>query len=201
MHSYKDAGESLKRKQDKEREAAGLPPIHRVGARGGSAAQKNNQRGGSVQGRGRGAVPVPSRGGSTFSRTMHTGLDKNLYVHLLGHLKTHGLLPVVIFTFSKKRCEENAATLVNADLCTAVEKSKVHVTIEKALERLQGEPPTIIQYSDLTCVGSDKKLPQIARMRDLLSRGVGVHHGGLLPLVKEVRFSIVEGHFPYCAHR
>ena len=29
-------------------------------------------------------------------------------------------------------------------------------------------------------------------MRDLLSRGVGVHHGGLLPLVKEVRFSIAE---------
>jgi len=35
--------------------------------------------------------------------------------------------------------------------------------------------------------GSDKKLPQIGRMRDLLSRGIGVHHGGLLPLVKEVR--------------
>jgi antiviral helicase SKI2 len=25
-------------------------------------------------------------------------------------------------------------------------------------------------------------------MRDLLSRGIGVHHGGLLPLVKEVSF-------------
>lgn len=35
-------------------------------------------------------------------------------------------------------------------------------------------------------LGSDKKLPQIARMRDLLSRGIGVHHGGLLPIVKEV---------------
>jgi hypothetical protein len=34
--------------------------------------------------------------------------------------------------------------------------------------------------------GTDKKLPQIARMRDLLSRGIGVHHGGLLPIVKEV---------------
>jgi antiviral helicase SKI2 len=32
----------------------------------------------------------------------------------------------------------------------------------------------------------DKKLPQIKRMRDLLSRGIGVHHGGLLPIVKEV---------------
>lgn len=32
----------------------------------------------------------------------------------------------------------------------------------------------------------DRKLPQIRRMRDLLSRGIGVHHGGLLPIVKEV---------------
>ena len=30
-------------------------------------------------------------------------------------------------------------------------------------------------------------MPQIERMRDLLSRGIGVHHGGLLPIVKEVR--------------
>lgn len=34
--------------------------------------------------------------------------------------------------------------------------------------------------------GSDKKLPQIGKMRNLLSRGIGVHHGGLLPIVKEV---------------
>ena len=30
------------------------------------------------------------------------------------------------------------------------------------------------------------KLPQIRRMIDLLSRGIGVHHGGLLPIIKEV---------------
>lgn len=32
----------------------------------------------------------------------------------------------------------------------------------------------------------DTELPQIRRMKDLLSRGIGVHHGGLLPIVKEV---------------
>ena len=69
---------------------------------------------------------------------MHTAADKNLYVHLLGHLRKKALLPVVVFTFSKKRCEENAATLTNADLCTSVEKSEVHVAIEKALSRLKG---------------------------------------------------------------
>ena len=28
-------------------------------------------------------------------------------------------------------------------------------------------------------------------MRELLSRGIGVHHGGLLPIVKEVRARVV----------
>lgn len=61
-----------------------------------------------------------------------------MYVHLVGHLKKQALLPVVIFTFSKKRCEENAGTLTNLDLSTSVEKSEVHVAIEKALSRLKG---------------------------------------------------------------
>ncbi|KAJ7687413.1 translation repressor [Mycena rosella] len=169
---YKEAGEALRRKQDKEREAAGLPPVQRVGARGAAVAQRGQR--GAAPARGRGA-PAPARGGRGGGggppRTMHHAADKNLYVHLLGHLRKKALLPVVVFTFSKKRCEENAATLTNSDLCTSVEKSEVHVAIEKALARLKG---------------SDKKLPQIGRMRDLLSRGIGVHHGGLLPIVKEV---------------
>ncbi|KAK7058645.1 Antiviral helicase ski2 [Paramarasmius palmivorus] len=160
---YKQATEALRRKQDKEREAAGLPPVQRVGARG-AGPQRGGRAGAPVRGRGGG-------GGSSAGRTMHTGADKNLYVHLLALLKKKNLLPVVVFTLSKKRCEENASTLTNQDLCTSVEKSEVHVAIEKALSRLRVE---------------DRKLPQIARMRDLLSRGIGVHHGGLLPIVKEL---------------
>ncbi|KAJ7269314.1 antiviral helicase [Mycena haematopus] len=133
---YKEAGEALRRKQDKEREAAGLPPVQRVGARGAAPAQRGQQRGGR-------ATPTPVRGGrggggGAAPRTVHHAADKNLYVHLLGHLRKKALLPVVVFTFSKKRCEENAATLTNADLCSSVEKSEVHVAIEKALSRLKG---------------------------------------------------------------
>ena len=83
-------------------------------------------------------MTVHSKSRGAPARTMHTAADKNLYVHLLGHLRKKTLLPVVVFTFSKKRCEENAATLTNADLCTSVEKSEVHVAIEKALSRLKG---------------------------------------------------------------
>ncbi|KAI0347991.1 antiviral helicase [Trametopsis cervina] len=164
---YKEAGEALRRKQDKEREANGLPPVQRLGARA-AAPQRGGRGGPPARGGHRGGAPAASRGGS--SRTFHQP-DKNLYVHLVGNLRKKDLLPVVVFTFSKKRCEENAGTLTNADLCTASEKSEIHVVIEKALSRLKDV---------------DRKLPQIRRMKDLLSRGIGVHHGGLLPIVKEV---------------
>jgi antiviral helicase SKI2 len=45
------------------------------------------------------------------------------------------------------------------------------MTIEKSLARLSRE---------------DRDLPQIKRLRELLSRGIAVHHGGMLPIVKEV---------------
>lgn len=134
MHRYKEAGEALRRKQDKEREAAGLPPVQRLGARGAAIAQRVQRGNSSARGQ-RGTPPI--RGGP--QRTIHMSTDKYLYVHLVDHLRKKALLPVVIFTFSKKRCEENAATLTNADLCTAVEKSEVHVAIEKALSRLKGK--------------------------------------------------------------
>jgi len=97
--------------------------------------------------------------------------DKNIWIHLVHHLRREKLLPVVIFVFSKRRSEENAGVLSNIDLCTASEKSEVHIVVEKSIARLKAE---------------DRGLPQIRRIRDLLSRGVAVHHGGLLPIVKEV---------------
>lgn len=127
----KSANESLKRKQEKEREAAGqsVPARGAVTARGSSvgrgSARGGPQRGGPVM-RGRG-------GGRTTAQQ-----DRNLWVHLIGHLKKKELLPVVVFTFSKKRCEENAGSMPNTDLCTSAEKSEIHIVIERSLTRLKG---------------------------------------------------------------
>eukprot|EP01018_Ginkgo_biloba_P036534 Gb_37921 [translate_table: standard] len=38
----------------------------------------------------------------------------------------------------------------------------------------------------LSATGSDQQLPQVVQMKDLLRRGIGVHHAGLRPIVKEV---------------
>lgn len=131
------------------------------------------QRGGSQQ-RGRGQT---QRGTGNIARTGRGGgrtsaaQDRNIWVHLVQHLKKHDLLPTCIFVFSKKRCEQNADALSNLDFCTASEKSTIHMIIERSIARLKPD---------------DRILPQIRRLRELLSRGIAVHHGGLLPIVKEV---------------
>lgn len=131
-------------------------------------------------------------GGGPLNRN-NQSRDANLWIHLVGLLRKKELLPVVVFVFSKKRCEEYAGSMPNTDLCTAAEKSEVHITFERSLQRLKGAhlPRLHLTFEDLSdwssLAGSDKNLPQIQNMRQLLSRGVGVHHGGLLPIVKEVR--------------
>ncbi|KAG6296213.1 hypothetical protein E4U46_002883 [Claviceps purpurea] len=155
----------------------------RGGAQRGGPQQQRGGRGGGQRGgggnqqRGRGGPPRAShapghmgRGGRAGGMTS-AAQDKNLWVHLVQFLRKKTLLPACIFVFSKKRCEENADALSNQDFCTAQEKSHIHMIIEKSIARLKPE---------------DRSLPQIVRLRELLSRGIAVHHGGLLPIVKEL---------------
>jgi antiviral helicase SKI2 len=149
----------------------GQGPPQRGGAqRGGPqrGGQQGGQRGrGQPATRGTGNIARTGRGGGRTTAAQ----DRNVWVHLVQHLRKENLLPTCIFVFSKKRCEENANSLSNQDFCTASEKSAVHMVIEKSLARLKPE---------------DRVLPQILRLRELLGRGVAVHHGGLLPIMKEI---------------
>ncbi|KAG0086288.1 hypothetical protein BGZ92_008265 [Podila epicladia] len=118
-----------------------------------------------------GKTPFRGGGGGGGGGWRNDKQDKNMFTHLVGYLQKKSFLPVVVFTFSKKKCEENASGLSSTDLMTSTEKSEVHVFFERSLVRLHG---------------TDKELPQIQRMRDLLSRGIAVHHSGLLPIMKEM---------------
>ena len=95
---------------------------------------RGSSRGGPPQ---RGAPAARGRGGGGAGRSGGQQ-DRNLWVHLIGLLRKKELLPVVVFTFSKKRCEENATSMPNTDLCTSSEKSEVHIVIERSLTRLKG---------------------------------------------------------------
>ncbi len=180
---WKDANDVLSGRD----KVKALPPTE-ANARGGGngrGGRGQNQRGGNPRGSQRGGAPQRGRGGPPRASHVpgHMGRggrpggrtsaaqDKTLWVHLVQFLKKESLLPACIFVFSKKRCEENADALSNQDFCTATEKSAIHMIIEKSIARLKPE---------------DRILPQIVRLRDMLGRGIAVHHGGMLPIVKEV---------------
>ncbi|XP_017263255.1 exosome RNA helicase MTR4 [Kryptolebias marmoratus] len=78
--------------------------------------------------------------------------------------------PVIIFSFSKKECEAYALQVAKLDFNSDDEKRLVEEVFNNAVDCLSDE---------------DKKLPQVEHVLPLLRRGIGIHHGGLLPILKE----------------
>lgn len=54
---------------------------------------------------------------------------------------------MVAFTFSRKRCDDNADQLNSLDLTTSSEKSEIHVFFQQSIKLLRG---------------TDQKLPQVS---------------------------------------
>ncbi|KAG7153867.1 Exosome RNA helicase MTR4-like, partial [Homarus americanus] len=78
--------------------------------------------------------------------------------------------PVIIFSFSKKECEAYALMMSKLDFNLAEEKQLVDEVFNNAIAVLSEE---------------DRQLPQVVSVLPLLRRGIGIHHGGLLPIIKE----------------
>ena len=164
--SGRDKAESAAAKHNQGLQGHGSMGKSSVSTR--NATQKGQaQRGRGAMQRGAGNIAQTGRGNGRTTAAQ----DRNLWVHLVHHLRKATLLPCCVFVFSKKRCEENADALSSLDFCTASEKSAIHTIVERSIGRLRPE---------------DRRLPQILRLRDLLGRGIAVHHGGLLPIVKEI---------------
>ncbi|KAJ3935421.1 MAG: rRNA-processing arch domain-containing protein [Lentinula lateritia] len=79
--------------------------------------------------------------------------------------------PVIVFSFSKRECEANALLMSKFEFNSTDEQDLVTNIFTNAIENLSPD---------------DRNLPQIAQLLPLLRRGIGVHHSGLLPILKEV---------------
>eukprot|EP01083_Nonionella_stella_P311987 1114242_1 len=79
--------------------------------------------------------------------------------------------PCIVFAFSKKQVEELALSLSKLDFCDMNEKKLICRIFNNAISTL-GD--------------ADKMLPQIQSLIHLLQRGIGIHHSGLLPILKEI---------------
>ncbi|KAL4495067.1 hypothetical protein ABPG72_015767 [Tetrahymena utriculariae] len=90
---------------------------------------------------------------------------------ILKLISTKNLEPAIVFSFSKRDVESYAKAMNNMDLTTQDEKEKIDSVFQSAISQLAEE---------------DQKLPQITQILPILKRGIGMHHGGLLPIVKEI---------------
>lgn len=139
------------------------------GGRGGAQAARGSGRGGRGANSAQNALRAQVRPTSgRYNSQTPTATDLR---DVFSYLKSNNLLPAVTFVFSRKMCEQHAQGLKSMDLNTAKEKSAVVMFMESAVSRLRQE---------------DRELPQILMLRDFLMRGIGIHHSGLLPIMKEV---------------
>ncbi|XP_076299496.1 superkiller complex helicase subunit twister isoform X1 [Lasioglossum baleicum] len=102
----------------------------------------------------------------------HTSAPKQeLWNAFISHLKSQNMLPVVVFMLSRKRCDISAVLLKNVDLTTESEKYAIRTFFQNNIKHLKG---------------SDRQLPQVLMMQELLQNGIGIHHSGILPILKEI---------------
>lgn len=77
---------------------------------------------------------------------------------------------MVVFTLSRNRCDKTVDAFTES-LLTHEERQHVKEFFKKSIKHLKG---------------TDSQLPQVIKMQKLLTLGIGVHHSGILPILKEI---------------
>lgn len=159
---------------------AGADGIHLVVDEKGIFREENFQKAMAVisdkQGDDSNDPNVKRKGKGNKNRKVNTGLlggrkvQTDIYkIVKMIMLKSYN--PVIVFSFSKRECEDYALQMSQLAFNDEAEKKVVDRVFGGAIEMLSPE---------------DRELPQVQHILPLLKRGIGVHHSGLLPILKEV---------------
>ncbi|KAI6202635.1 DNA RNA helicase and DSH domain containing protein [Aphelenchoides fujianensis] len=97
-------------------------------------------------------------------------VNANNVTVLVRTIRERELLPCIVFSFSRRECEAYAQSLKDMDFNDGEQKNTIEEIYRNAVALLNEE---------------DQKLSQIKWILPFLKRGIGIHHSGLLPLLKE----------------
>lgn len=107
-----------------------------------------------------------------WSHIQLDSIDNTRHLDLIRYVISQKGLPCLYFVFSRRGCEEKAAQLARSvNFLSPQEKRAIEVTVRKTLQE-RG-----IKREDI---------PRLSAMQAQWSKGIGVHHAGLLPVVKEI---------------
>jgi ATP-dependent RNA helicase DOB1 len=123
------------------------------------------------------AATASSKGGSSSSGDVQKGSngkkkdEKSDVRKIVEMVIQRNFDPVIVFSFSKVDCDRLAGEIWDVDLNTTEEKKVVEMIYTSAIEVLSSE---------------DRKLNEVTSILERVKRGVGVHHSGMLPILKEL---------------
>ena len=89
---------------------------------------------------------------------------------IVDYLDNEDLCPAVIFVFSIKKITEYAKMLSLKNLVPLHQQKEISNFYENVVNSM---PP------------EDRRIPQVQELREILQSGIGMHHAGLLPILKE----------------
>ena len=94
--------------------------------------------------------------------------------NLAKFLKNNDLLPAIIFTFSRKNVESFAKDITTNLL---EDDSKIPYTVRREAEQIIRKLPNYQEYV---------YLPDYESLMKLLEKGIGIHHSGMIPILREI---------------
>ena len=89
-------------------------------------------------------------------------------------LRDRDMLPAIAFVFSRKHVELSAKEITVPLL---EDDSKVSYTVRRECEQIIRKLPNFHEYLEL---------PEYNDLVDLLEKGIGIHHSGMIPILREI---------------
>uniref|UniRef100_A0A6C0LAP1 Helicase ATP-binding domain-containing protein n=1 Tax=viral metagenome TaxID=1070528 RepID=A0A6C0LAP1_9ZZZZ len=99
---------------------------------------------------------------------------KNVLNQLSLFLRDHDMLPAIAFVFSRKHVELSAKDITVPLL---EDDSKVGYTVRRECEQIVRKLPNYQEYL---------QLPEYNQVVSLLEKGIGIHHSGMIPILREI---------------
>ena len=99
---------------------------------------------------------------------------KHVLNNLALHLRDREMLPAIAFVFSRKQVEACAQEITVPLL---EDDSKVGYTVRRECEQIVRKFPNYHEYLEL---------PEYNQLVSLLEKGIGIHHSGMIPVLREI---------------
>jgi len=99
---------------------------------------------------------------------------KHVLNQLSLYLRDHEMLPAIAFVFSRKQVELCASEITVPLL---EDDSKVGYTVRRECEQIVRKLPNYHEYLEL---------PEYLQLVSLLEKGIGIHHSGMIPILREI---------------